>query len=153
MMNNYIRKYGLLQLSLVIILALYTMGMAFGMVYFLDSLNLTPSDSPEITVTLLIQSNHPDYPINYSDISTIPINMSLLNHLNLTIGPDNWSGINYGAWGWFINRIFNASESTGWHWLYYYRENGSSTWSYSSVGVSRFILNRDFDIKFVYESS
>jgi len=153
MTNNYIRKYGLLQLSLVIILALYTIGMAFGMVYFLDSLNFSPSESPEITVTLLIQSNHPDYPINYSDTSTIPINMTLLDHLNLTIGRENWSGINYGVWGWFINRLFNASESTGWHWLYYYRENGTSAWSYSSVGVSRFILNRDFDIKFVYESS
>ena len=152
-MNYYIRKYGLLQLSLVIIFGLYTLGMAFGMVYFLDSFNNPPSKSPKITVTLLIQSNHPDYPINYSNTSTIPINQTLLEHLNLTIGRENWSGVNYGVGGWFINRIFNASESTGWNWLYYYREKGTSAWSYASVGVSRFILNRDFDIKFVYESS
>ncbi len=121
------------------------------MVYLLDSLNNSPSESPLVNVTLLIQSNHPDYPINYSNTSTIPINQTLLEHLNLTIGRENWSGINYGPWGWFINRIFNASESVSWHWLYYYRESGTSSWSYSSVGVSRFILNRDFDIKFVYE--
>ena len=152
-MNDYIRKYGLLQLSLVIIIGLYTIGMAFGMVYFLDSLNSTPSKSPEVTVTLLIQSDHPDYPINYSKTSVIPSNQTLLDHLNLTIGLENWSGINYGVQGWFINRIFNASNSAGWNWLYYYRESGIPAWSYSSVGVSKFILNRDFDIKFVYESS
>ena len=152
-MNNHIRKYGLLQLSLVIIFTLYTVGMAFGMVYFLDSLNDSSGKSPEVTVTLLIQSNHSIYPINYSNSSTIPINQSLLDHLNLTIGRENWSGIDYGVSGWFINRIFNASNSAGWNWLYYYRESVTSAWSYSSVGVSKFIINRDFDIKFVYESS
>jgi hypothetical protein len=152
-MNSNIRKYGFLQISLVIIFGLYTLGMTFGMVYFFDSFSSPPSEASTVTVTLLIQSNHTDYQISFTNTSIIPINRSLLDHLNLTIGRDNWSGVNYGVYGWFINRIFNASESTGWHWFYYYRESGASNWSYSSVGVSRFIINRDFDIKFVYETS
>jgi hypothetical protein len=125
--------------------------MSFGSIYFLNSLSDTSSNSSEITVTLLIESNHPDIEINFTTTETIPVNTSLLEHLNNTVGEENWSGVDYGIWGWYIDRIFNASESNGWKWLYYYRESGSSNWSFSSVGVSRFILSRDFDIKFVYD--
>ena len=152
-MNEYIRKYGLLQIALVAIFCLYTFGMTFGTIYFLESLTPTPSSSQYVTINLIIQSNHTDYPINYSHTNQIPINRSLLDHINLTLGRENWSGENYGVYGWFINRLFNASESEGWNWLYYYRESGTTTWRYSPVGVSKFILNRDLDIKFVFQHS
>ena len=152
-MSNNIRKYALLQISLVIVFGIYTMCMVFGTLYFFESLNNTASNSSEVTVTLLIQSSHPDYPINFTSTETIPVNRSLLDHLNHTVGKENWSGIDYEIWGWYVNGIFNASESDGWQWLYYYREIGTTSWSYSPVGVSRFIINRDLEIKFVYESS
>ena len=118
MMKNNIRKYALLQISLVIVFGLYTIGMVFGSIYFLNSINDTPSRSSEVTVTLLVQSNRPDFSINFTSTATIPVNKTLLEHLNDTVGKENWSGIDHGIWGWYINRIFNASESGVWKWIY-----------------------------------
>ena len=153
MMKNNIRKYALLQLSLVIVFGLYTIGMVFGSIYFLNSINDTPSRSSEVTVTLLVQSNRPDFPINFTSTATIPVNLTLLEHLNNTVGKENWSGTDFVIQGWYVDSIFNVSESAPWKWIYYYRENGTSTWSFSSVGVSKFIINKDFEIKFVYDNS
>ena len=153
MMKNNIRKYALLQISLVIVFGLYTIGMVFGSIYFLSSINDSPSRSSEVTVTLLVQSNHSDFPINFTSTATIPVNLTLLEHLNNTVGKENWSGTDFGIWGWYVDSIFNVSESAPWKWIYYYRESGTSTWSFSSVGVSKFIINQDFEIKFVYDNS
>ncbi len=153
MMNSNIRKYGLLQLSLVIIFGLYAIGMVFGSIYFLSSINDSSSGFSEVTVSLLVQSNHPDFPINFTSTATIPVNLPLLEHLNNTVGKENWSGTDFGIQGWYVDSIFNVSESAPWKWIYYYRESGTSTWSFSSVGVSGFIMNRDFEIKFVYDNS
>ena len=152
-MKNNIRKYALLQISLVIIFGLYAIGMVFGSIYFLNSINDSSSESSEVTVTLLVQSNHPDFPINFTSTATILVNLPLLEHLNNTVGEENWSGTDFGIQGWYVDSIFNVSESSPWKWIYYYRENGTSTWSLSPVGVSGFIINRDFEIMFVYDNS
>ena len=121
--------------------------MAVGMMLFFN--NSQPK-TDTVNIFLIIESSHPNYTFNYTYESQIPVNRTLLDHLNETIGRDNWDGINYGGAGWFIKRLFNATEEGAWHWIIKYRTPGAISWTLSPVGVSTFKLTKDYEIKFIF---
>lgn len=150
--SKLLGKYWLLQFLIVGVLASYAVGMSVGILLFIESTQ--PDQSAEnVSVLLIIESKHPSYPLNYSDLSTVPVNLTLIEHINNTIGRENWDGVKYGVAGWFIKRIFNVTEEGSWYWLYYYRNPGETKWISSSWGVSSFKLNQDYEIRFVFDST
>ncbi|MFW9857060.1 MAG: hypothetical protein ACFFFG_18565, partial [Candidatus Thorarchaeota archaeon] len=105
--TNY-RKYGVLQGLILVVIGSYLVGFVIGL-QIVANLTSQDTNSPEfVTVHLIIQSNHPTYPLNYSKTSVVPSNLTLIDHLNQTIGPDNWSGTYSESLGWFIEEIFNV---------------------------------------------
>jgi hypothetical protein len=133
------------------IIGSYIFGFAIGL-QIMTTLSPQGISPPEfVNIHLIIQSNHPMHPLNYSDSSVIPSNRTLIDHLNRTIGPNNWSGQYYENGGWFIREIFNVSEQGGWYWLISYRLAGVAGWEPSLVGASIFQLNQDYDIRFLFQ--
>ena len=147
--SNIFGKYWLLQALAIGIIGIYSFGIGFGFVFLFTTTPSTHSDT--VSILMIIESNHPFYFFNYSYFDEIPINRTLLDHLNTTIGRENWDGRYYGVGGWFIERIFNASEYANWYWLIYYRVLGVKKWELSA-GVSSFLLSRDYEIKFVFDA-
>ena len=146
-------KYWVLQGLIIGILISYIVGLSIGVLFFMNNFQTNPNTVEKVTVVLIIESLHPSYSFNFTDISLVPVNQTLIGHLNDTIGQENWHGINYGIAGWYIQRIFNATEGGSWHWLYYYRISNRKSWNLAPVGVSSFKLNQDYDIKFVFDST
>lgn len=140
-------RYWVLQAFTIVILGSYIFGMGFGVV---SLLNNSPEQTENVNVLLIIESNHPEFAFNNTYTSTITSNYTLIDHLNNTIGSGNWDGKNFATGGWFVQRIFNASEQGNWKWSIYYRNPGDKSWIYSPVGVSSFKLNRDYEIKFLF---
>ncbi|MFX0150264.1 MAG: hypothetical protein ACFFAJ_05750 [Candidatus Hodarchaeota archaeon] len=143
-------KYWFLQGFIICIIGSYIVGMGLGIFVVFNSIQSSESSTDTVSILMIIESKHPDYSFNYSYRSEVPYNLSLIEHLNNTIGRENWDGKKY-AGGWFIQRIFNASESGSWFWLIYYRIPKVKNWSLASVGASSFILNQDYDIKFIFD--
>ncbi|MFW9779940.1 MAG: hypothetical protein ACFFE8_13875 [Candidatus Heimdallarchaeota archaeon] len=147
---NY-RKYGVLQALVVVVIGSYFVGLVIGLQIVAD-LTSQDTNSPEfVTINLVIQSNHPNFPLNYSETSVVPANITLIDHLNQTIGSDNWSGRYSEPWGWFIEEIFNVNAQGGWHWSIHYRTSASVPWDLSPVGASLFRLNQDYEIMFLFQ--
>lgn len=147
-------KYWFLQGFIICIIGSYFLGMSLGFFIVFNNLQTTESSSDTVSILMIIESKHPQYSFNYSYFSEVPNHLSLIEHLNNTIGRENWDGEKYKyAGGWFIQRIFNASESGSWYWLIYYRVFNTKNWNLASVGVSSFILNQNYDIKFVFDNS
>ena len=145
--SKELSQYWILQSVILLILSGYIVGMGTGILLFLNS---TQTTAETVNILMIIESRHPDYTFNYTYDSKIPKNRTLLDHLNETIGRENWEGEYYGIGGWFIQRIFNASEQGLWHWIIYYRTPGTSKWDLSPVGASIFKLNQDYEIKFLF---
>jgi hypothetical protein len=140
-------KYWVLQAITIVILGSYIFGMGYGLVLFLNN---SPEQTGNVNVLLIIESNHPEFSFNFSYTSEVPSNYTLIDYLNDTIGSGNWDGTKYNPGGWFVQRIFNASEQGNWKWLIYYRVPGDKSWIISPVGASTFKLNRDYEIKFLF---
>ena len=154
-MNSF-QKYSSfipLQIGVFVIFFIYITGLSFGIIVFSETI-FPPKTSPErtsVTVTLFIESTHPDYLFNYTYTSNVSLNISLIEHLNNTIGSDSWEGRYYTPGGWFITRIFNATEDDNWSWRIYYRLSQSASWTYAPVGASSILLDNDYFIKFSFE--
>ena len=150
--SRLLGKYWLLQIITAGVVASYALGMSVGILLLIES---TQPHQPveNVSVLLIIESNHPSYPLNYSDFSTVTVNLTLIEHINNTIGRENWDGVKYGVAGWFIKRIFNVTEEGSWHWLYYYRIPGEIQWILTPVGVSSFKLNQDYEIRFFFDNT
>jgi len=145
--SKILGKYWLLQTLVIGIIGIYSFGIGLGFVFLIT----TPSThSDRVSILMIIESNHPSYSFNFSYFDEVPINRTLLDHLNITIGRENWDGRYFGVGGWYIERIFNASEIANWHWLIYHRVPGLKKWALSA-GVSSFLLNQDYEIKFVFD--
>ncbi len=147
--SKELARYWILQGFILLIVVSYILGMALGMMLFIN--NSQPK-SDNVNILLIIESSHPNYTFNYTYESRIPVNRTLLNHLNETIGRENWDGQNFGVAGWFIKRIFNATEEGSWYWGIYYRTPGTISWSPTPVGVSTFKLTQDYEIKFIFSN-
>ncbi|MHA1973471.1 MAG: hypothetical protein ACTSW1_10785 [Candidatus Hodarchaeales archaeon] len=145
-----IRSYWIVQLFIVLVLSGYFMVIGFGFynVYLITQNGTDVNDSVEINLWII--SERPGYQLNYSSSRIISSNISLLDFLNDTLGNDNWTGKYYGVYGWFITGFFNVTEEDGWFWVYYYRPLSDTTWTLGQVGVSHFILDRNYDIKFEF---
>ncbi len=142
-----------LQIGVLVIVTIYILGLGFGLIAFSDVL-FPPRTSPErttVTVTLIIESTHPDNLFNYTYTNNVSINITLIEHLNNTIGFENWEGRYYTPGGWFVSRIFNATEEGNWSWRIYYRLPESLSWIYAPVGASSIRLDNDYSIKFSFE--
>ena len=150
--SRFIGKYWLLQGLIIAIIVSYIFGLGVGIIYVFNNSSSSEQPKEEVTILLLIESNNPEFPINFSSSTVVPINTTLLDHLNNTIGENNWDGVNYGVGGWFIQGLFNISEYGPWHWFIYYRLSGAEKWNSSPVGVSMFILNQDYEIKFIFDT-
>ncbi len=151
--SKLLGRYWVLQILTIGVVASYAMGMSIGILFFIESIQPSHQSVENVSVLLLIESNHPSYPLNYSDLSSVSVNLTLLEHINNTIGRENWDGVKYGVAGWFIKRIFNVTEEGSWHWLYYYRITGDLNWSLTPVGVSSFKLNQDYEFMFVFDTT
>ena len=147
------RTYWILQGLIIGVVGCYVVSMSLGILVFVSNSQMDHQNSDTVTILLLIESNHPSYSFNYSFITSVPINQSLIECLNNTIGRENWDGQYYGIGGWFIKRIYNATEQGTWQWLYYYRVQNTTNWNFAPVGVSSFKMDHDFDIKFVFNDS
>lgn len=140
-------QYWVLQTFTIMILVGYILGMGVGIVYFINN---SQTENDNVNILLIIESNHPDFTFNFTYNSIVPVNRTLIDHLNETVGPENWDGTKFGVGGWYIQRIFNASEQENWHWSIYYRVSGTEIWTPSPVGASTFKLNRDYEIKLLF---
>lgn len=146
-----LRKYGVLQVLILGVFGGYVLGFSFGL-QMVTNLSPQGTSPPEfVTIHLIIQSSHSLYPLDFSNTSVIPANRTLIDHLNRTIGPDNWSGEYFEIGGWLIQEIFSVSAQGAWHWLIYYRVTGAASWKLSPVGASGLQLNQDYDIKFLFQ--
>jgi len=146
-------KYWFLQGFIICIIGSYILGMSLGFFIVFNNLQTTESSSNTVSILMIIESKHPQYSFNYSYRSEVPNDLSLIEHLNNTIGQENWDGKKYDIGGWFIQRIFNASESGDWRWLIFYRIPKAKNWTLAPVGASSFILNQDYDIIFIFDNS
>ena len=143
-----------LQIGILAIFLIYIISLGVSIVLFSNSL-FPPIENPErntVTIHLFIESNHPDNMFNYSYVNNVTKNITLIEHLNNTIGSANWEGRYYTPGGWFVTGIFNASEDTNWSWIIYYHLPTSTSWIYAPVGASSIRLEQDYYIKFSYES-
>lgn len=145
--SKELARYWILQGFILLVLVSYVVGMAVGMMLFIN--NSQPK-SDTVNILLIIESSHPNYTFNYTYESQIPVNRILIDHLNETIGRENWDGDYYVIHGWRIKRLFNATEEGSWYWIIYYRTPGALSWSYSGTGVSTFKLTQDYEIKFIF---
>ncbi len=140
-------QYWVLQALTIMIIAGYILGMSVGIIYFVNN-SQTENDS--VNILLIIESKHPDFTFNFTYSSIVPVNRTLIDHLNETVGPENWDGTKFGVGGWYIQRIYNASEQENWRWFIYYRVSGTKNWTLSPVGASTFKLNRDYEVKLLF---
>ncbi|MHA1226494.1 MAG: hypothetical protein ACTSPV_07105 [Candidatus Hodarchaeales archaeon] len=145
-----IKRYWMVQLFVVLVLAGYFLFMGVGFYNVLLGSQNNLNVNYEVKINLWIISERPEYNLNFSSRNTVVSNLTLIEYLNNTLGRDNWAGIYYGSYGWFITRIFNVSEGEGWFWLYYYRLSAEDSWTLGQVGVSHFKLDQNYDIKFVF---
>ncbi len=147
------RKYFLFHIFILFVFLSYLILLSFGFyLVFFNPQSVEPSTT-EVEIKLWIISEHPLYPINFSDVSIVPSNLTLLTHLNNTLGSSNWDGKQFASNQWLITRIFNATEGAGWVWLYYYQIPSESSWILAPVGVSAFRLNQNYTIQFRFTSS
>ena len=148
-----IRKYWFFHIFILFVILSYVILLTFGFYLVFLSPEFKEPSTTEVKIHLWVVSEHPLYPINFSDISIIPSNLTLLTHLNNTLGPSNWEGKQFASNQWLITRIFNATEGTGWVWLYYYQLPSQSSWILAPVGVSAFHLNQNYTIQFRYTNN
>lgn len=146
-------KYWILQGLVIGVVVSYAVGMSIGIVLFMNNTQANQEQVENVSILLIIESHHPTNSFNYSYRSIILVNQTLIEYLNNTIGRENWDGKYFGAMGWFIQRIFNATEGGGWYWLYYYRVPGKKNWNSAMAGVSLFKLNQDYEIKFIFDKN
>ena len=71
---------------------------------------------------------------------------TLLEFMNTTF---KINGTSYGKLGYLINEINSIKNDNSNFWTYYYFSKDSG-WIYSSFGVSNFVLNKDYQIKWVF---
>ena len=150
---NEIKKYWLFQGGVLVIIIGYIIILGLGITIVLESPFYTTPEAEEVQIHFWAISEHPINHFNFSLASNVPSNITLLEYINQTLGQENWDGVEFPTVGWFIKRIFNATEGNGWVWLYYYRPSTVSTWILAPVGVSVFRLTQDYDIKFLYTDS
>ena len=146
-------KYWILQGLVIGVVVSYAVGMSIGIVLFINNTQVNQEQVENVSILLIIESHHPTNSFNFSYSSFIAVNLTLIEHLNSTIGWENWDGVNYGAAGWYITRIYNATEQGSWHWSIYFRLQNTSSWDYAPVGVSSFPLEQDLDIKFIFDKN
>ncbi|NHJ03153.1 MAG: hypothetical protein EAX86_13535 [Candidatus Heimdallarchaeota archaeon] len=147
-------KYIPLQAIIIAIFLIYIAGLSFSFIFFAETFFPPPDENHEktyVTINLIIESTHPDYLFNHSYLTNVTINITLIEHLNNTIGIDNWEGRYYTPGGWFVTRIFNASENSNWSWRIYFHLPGTQTWTYAPVGASSIRLDNEYFIKFSFE--
>ncbi|MHA1331145.1 MAG: hypothetical protein ACTSR2_08720, partial [Candidatus Hodarchaeales archaeon] len=105
-----IKRYWMVQLFVVLVLAGYFLFMGVGFYNVLLGSQNNLNVNYEVKINLWIISERPEYNLNFSSRNTVVSNLTLIEYLNNTLGRDNWAGIYYGSYGWFITRIFNVSE-------------------------------------------
>lgn len=150
-LSTNLGKYWFIQITLIIALVVYSVFASVSIFVLVNNNGLISSNnqtnSNEIVVTLLFESKVPSKPITWNAIVTKATNKStLLEVMNttLTIG-----GSSYGKLGFLINKINTIQNDNTNFWTYYYYSKDSG-WIYSPIGVSNFILNHDFQIKWVF---
>ncbi|MHA1968770.1 MAG: hypothetical protein ACW964_13310, partial [Candidatus Hodarchaeales archaeon] len=84
--SKELARYWILQGFILLVIVSYILGMAVGMMLFFNN---TQPKSDTVNIFLIIESSHPNYTFNYTYESQIPVNRTLLDHLNETIGREN----------------------------------------------------------------
>ena len=144
-------KYWLFQIILISVLILYSLFSTISIFYLVNENGLNPSsnssDSSSVILTVIFDSKAPSKPITWNSVvNKVRNGSTLLEFMNTTF---KINGTSYGKLGYLINEINSIKNDNSNFWTYYYFSKDSG-WIYSSFGVSNFVLNKDYQIKWVF---
>lgn len=145
-------KYWVFQFFIIGVLILYG-SIATVSLFVLTENNqiLSTQKTNTVVVTIIFESNVPQKPITWNPIvEEVKTNTSLFTVMNENL---NLTGVWYNnSGGYFVKGINSIEQYSINTWNLYYFLKGSG-WIYSSKGVSEFILNHDYQIKWVFGPS
>ncbi len=150
-LTNFLGKYWFIQITLITALVLYSILASVSIFVLVDNNGLgssnTQENSKEVVISIIFDSQVSSKPITWNSVvTTVKTNSTLFNVMNRTFSI---AGHNYISQGFFITKINNITQDGTNSWTYYYYSKGSG-WIYALSGVSHFILNHDYQIKWVY---
>ena len=140
-----------LQFFIIGVLILYSILATVSIFALVNNQGLIPNNYSQsdntVIVSIIFESNDSQKVINWNPVvAEVKTNSTLLSVMNATL---TINGTLYGNSGYYLTSINSLRSDLNDFWTYYYFTKGSG-WVYSLVGISSFILNHDYQIKWIY---